>query len=308
MHLNRFDLNLLVALDALLTERNVTRAAERVFIAQPAMSRALARLRRQFDDPLLVRIGREFRLTPVAEALVEPVRDALLQVQAALGTRPVFEPARSKRVFSLMVPDFVAPLLMPSVLRTLMTESETVKVRLENWSSTGPERLVNGEIDLFVSLDTPRVLGLREFPDSLCRAELMPIRWVCAAASDHPATRKTLTRTEFGKLPQVYVWPPGDTLPVTEAISRQLGVELDLRVVTDNVLGVGFLLPGTRLVAILPEPLAKMLASFLAIRYVALPAGLLQDRRVELFWHRRSEPDPGHAWFRDLVRRSVQQT
>jgi DNA-binding transcriptional LysR family regulator len=269
------------------------------------MSRALARLRRQFDDPLLVRVGREFRLTPVAEALVEPVRDALLQVQAALGTRPAFEPARSTRVFSLMVPDFVAPLLMPSVLRNLMTESDTVQVRLENWSSTGPERLVNGDIDLFVSLDTPRVLGLRKFPDALCRAELMPIRWVCAAASDHPVTRRPLTRAEFVKLPQVYVWPPGDTLPMTEVIRRQLGVELDLRVVTDNVLGVGFLLPGTRLVAILPEPLAKMLAAFLAIRYVALPTGLLQDRRVELFWHRRSEPDPGHAWFRELVRRSA---
>src|SRR5262245_41673533 len=199
MHLNRFDLNLLIALDALLTERNVTRAAERVFIAQPAMSRALARLRRQFDDALLVRVGREFRLTPVAEALVEPVRDALLQVQAALGTRPAFEPARSTRVFSLMVPGFVAPLLMPSVLRNLMTESDTVQVRLENWSSTGPERLVNGDIDLFVSLDSPRVLGLRKFPDALCRAELMPIRWVCAAASEHPVTRKALTRPAVAK-------------------------------------------------------------------------------------------------------------
>ena len=139
MHLNRFDLNLLVALDALLTERNVTRAAERVFIAQPAMSRALARLRRQFDDPLLIRVGRELRLTPVAQALIEPVRDALLQVQAALGTRPAFDPARSQRVFSLMVPDFVAPLLMPGVLRNLMAESDSVQVRLENWSSTGPD-------------------------------------------------------------------------------------------------------------------------------------------------------------------------
>ena len=305
MHLNRFDLNLLVALDALLTERNVTRAAERVFIAQPAMSRALARLRRQFDDPLLIRVGRELRLTPVAQALIEPVRDALLQVQAALGTRPAFDPARSHRVFSLMVPDFVAPLLMPGVLRNLMAESDSVQVRLENWSSMGPERLVAGEIDLFVSLDTPRVLGLREFPDSLHRTELLPIRWVCAGASDHPAMRKPLTRAEFVKLPQVYVWPPGDTLPVAEVIRRQLGVELDLRVVTDNVLGVAFLLPGTRLVAILPEPLAKLLASFVAIRYVALPSGLLQNRRVDLFWHRRSEPDPGHAWFRELVRRSV---
>jgi DNA-binding transcriptional LysR family regulator len=305
MHLNRFDLNLLVALDALLTERNVTRAAERVFVAQPAMSRALARLRRHFDDPLLIRVGRELRLTPVAVALVDPVHDALLQVQAALGARPAFDPAQSRRVFSLMVPDFVAPLLMPGVLRNLMAETDTVQVRLENWSTTGPERLVGGEVDLFVSLDTPRVLGLREFPDSLCRAELAPIRWVCAGAADHPAMRRSLTRAEFVKLPQVYVWPPGDTLPVVEVIRRQLGVDLDLRVVTDNVLGVAFLLPGTRLVAILPEPLAKLLASFLAIRYVALPSGLLQERRIELFWHRRNEADPGHTWFRDLVRRSA---
>src|SRR5688572_14126405 len=85
MQLNRFDLNLLIALDALLHEKNVTRAAERVFVSQPAMSAALQKLRDYFDDPLLVRVGRDMELTPRGLSLVEPVREALLRIQATLG-------------------------------------------------------------------------------------------------------------------------------------------------------------------------------------------------------------------------------
>ena len=88
MHLNKFDLNLLIALDALLQEKNVTRAAERVHVSQPAMSAALQKLRDYFNDPLLVRAGRELCLTPRGLSLVEPVREALLRVQATLGRSP----------------------------------------------------------------------------------------------------------------------------------------------------------------------------------------------------------------------------
>ena len=92
MNVNHFDLNLLVALDALLTERNVTRAAEKLYV-QPALSGSLQRLRQQFQDPILVRIGRNMELTPKAAALVEPVREALRQVRAVLNTRQTFEPS-----------------------------------------------------------------------------------------------------------------------------------------------------------------------------------------------------------------------
>src|SRR5580692_6360726 len=103
MQLNRFDLNLLIALDALLHEKNVTRAAERVFVSQPAMSAALQKLREFFDDQLLVRVGRDMQLTPRGLSLVEPVREALLRIQATLGTQPTFDPATVRRTFTLIV-------------------------------------------------------------------------------------------------------------------------------------------------------------------------------------------------------------
>jgi DNA-binding transcriptional LysR family regulator len=105
MDLHLFDLNLLVALDALLTERNVTRAGNRLNLSQSAMSGALARLRHYFRDELLVPVGRQMVLTPVAEGLVGPVRDILLQIRGTLGSKPQFEPSTATRHMSLAVSD-----------------------------------------------------------------------------------------------------------------------------------------------------------------------------------------------------------
>ena len=102
MQLNRFDLNLLIALDALLHEKNVTRAAERVFLSQPAMSASLQKLRDFFQDQLLVRIGRDMELTPRARSLLQPVREALLKIQTTLGTQPTFDPATVRRTYTVI--------------------------------------------------------------------------------------------------------------------------------------------------------------------------------------------------------------
>lgn len=307
LQLHRFDLNLLLALDALLRERNVTRAAERVFVSQPAMSGALAKLRGYFDDPLLVRVGRELQLTPRALALAGPVREAILQVEAALGTRPTFDPGTARRAISMMVPDFLVPLVMPRILRQLVHAAPGIRVQLENWSQTGPARLESGDIDFFVAVDAPRVLGLAAFPESLCRAELCAIRWVCVASRDHPSVGDSLTREEFLRLPQVYVRAPGNLLPVDEAVRRQLHVELDVRVTTESVLEVPFIVAGTPLVAVLPEHLAAQLADCLGVRILELPVGLVPRRRVDIFWHKRNEPDPAHAWMREIMLQILRQ-
>lgn len=117
MELNRFDLNLLIGLDALLHEKNVTRAAERVFVSQPAMSAALQKLREFFDDPLLVRVGRDMQLTPRGLSPVGPVREALLQIQATLGTQPSFDPGTVQRTFTLIVSADALLRVMPTVFR-----------------------------------------------------------------------------------------------------------------------------------------------------------------------------------------------
>jgi LysR family nod box-dependent transcriptional activator len=301
MRLNRFDLNLLLALDALLQERNVTRAAERVFLSQPAMSSALARLREFFGDPLLVRVGRDLELTPRGRALLEPVHEMLLKAQAVLDVQPVFDPATAQRTFKMMIPDFVVPWLMPGTLRRLLQAAPGIRVELESWSASGPSRLVEGAIQLLVTLDSPRILGLASFPDSLCSAELQSMRWVCAVSADHPVIKDELTREQFLRHPHIYVRAEGDMLPVAESVRRHLRIELDVRVTTEDVLEIPFMLPGTPLIALMPEGLARQLAACLSIKTFEIPAGIVPARRVDLFWHRRDESDPGHAWMRDLI-------
>src|SRR3984885_6444441 len=116
MQFHRFDLNLLIALDTLLREKNITRAAEKVFVSQPAMSAALHRLRDYFGDPLLVRVGRDMELSPGGQSLIEPVREALLLIQATLGTQPTFTAATTQREFTLILSAGGVPGLLPPSL------------------------------------------------------------------------------------------------------------------------------------------------------------------------------------------------
>src|SRR5581483_4040519 len=160
MQLNRFDLNLLIALDALLHEKNVTRAAERVFVSQPAMSAALQKLRDYFDDPLLVRVGRDMELTPRGLSLVEPVREALLRIQATLGTQPTFDPATVKRTFTVIVTDEAAGGVVPAALRRVAREAPGVQCHIEQVSQTSLGRIEYGDADLCLCLDILRLFGL----------------------------------------------------------------------------------------------------------------------------------------------------
>ena len=301
MRLNRFDLNLLMALDALLREKNVTRASERVFLSQPAMSAALNKLREYFGDPLLVRVGRDLELTARGLALVEPVRDMLMQAQIVLGTQPAFDASIAKREFTIMAPDFVMPWLMPPLLQRLVDWAPGVRIRTEGWCAGGPAKLLYGEIDLLVALDSPTVLGLAAYPESLFSAHLRPLRWVCVASSDHPTVQGELTREQFLSLPHVYVRTPGDSQPIEQVVRKQLNVKLDIRVTTDSVMQIPFMIPGTPLIALVPEHLGRQLAACLAIKILELPAGLLPARRVDLYWHRRNGTDLAHTWIRTLI-------
>jgi DNA-binding transcriptional LysR family regulator len=246
-------------------------------------------------------------LTPRGLALLEPVRNSLLSIQAMLGTQPAFDIASARRTFSAMLPDFVAPWLTPQLMRRVTAEAAGVRLQFENWSTAGPARLVSAELDFFVALDNPRLLGLTRFPEALCSAELRRINWVCAVARDHPTVRDELTREQFLSLPHVYVRVPGEALPVHEAVQRQLRLELDVRATTNSVLEVPFMLPGTDLIAILPQSLAELLSPCLEINVFPLPKGLSLTAKVSLFWHKRNESDALHAWMREVFLDSARQ-
>lgn len=299
MQLNRFDLNLLIALDALLHEKNVTRAAERVFVSQPAMSAALQKLRDYFDDPLLVRVGRDMELTPRGLSLVEPVREALLRIQATLGTQPTFDPATVRRTFTVMVTDEALPQLLPAVLRRVTREAPGIQCQIEQVSQTSLTRLEYGDADLCLCLDLLRFFGVRAYPDTLRVIELRPVRWVCAVSRDHPSLGDELTLAQYQALPHVFARPAGQTTPVEEFVRRLLGFDLDVRATAQSLLELPFTLPGTPLAATVPERVATLASAVVPLKTFALPFDALNSHEV-LLWHKRNEPDPGHAWLRAL--------
>ncbi len=299
MQLNRFDLNLLIALDALLHEKNVTRAAERVYVSQPAMSAALQKLRDYFNDPLLVRVGREMELTPRGLSLVEPVREALLRIQATLGTQPTFDPATVRRVFTVIVTDEAAPRLVAAVLKRLAREAPGIQCHIEQISQTSLTRLEYGDADLCLCLDLPRLYGIRTFPDTFRTVELRPVRWVCALCKDHPTVGSELTLDQYRSLPHVFARPNGHTAPVEELVRRLVNLDLDVRATAQSLLELPFMLPGTPLAATIPERVAALVAPIVPLKTFALPFDALNSHEV-LLWHKRNEPDPGHGWLRAI--------
>jgi DNA-binding transcriptional LysR family regulator len=307
MQLNRFDLNLLIALDALLQEKNVTRAAERVFISQPAMSAALQKLREFFEDPLLVRVGRDMQLTPRGLSLVEPVREALLKIQTTLGTQPTFDPGTVQRTFTLIVSADALLRVMPAVFRRLSQEAPGIRCHVEHFSETTLSRLEYGDADLFLGLNSLRLFGLREFPESLRIVDLRPVRWVCVVAKDHPTVGDAITEQQYLALPHVFGWPSGHTLPLEELVRRLLSADLDVRATTQGLLEIPFMLAGTQLVATLPEDLARTLAKLAPVKLLPVPFETPDTHEV-VIWHKRNEPDPGHAWLREVLIAAAQPT
>ena len=173
VRLNGLDLNLLVALNELLNERNVSRAAQRLFLSQSATSGALARLREYFEDELLVQVGRKMVLTPLAEWLAKPVREALIHIESTIVSPPQFDPARSDRRFSLLVSDYTTAVLVQPLIERVSREAPHIGFELYSQEAGVPaDMLANGEVDLlvmpsqYVSKDHPSTDLFRE--DYVC--------------------------------------------------------------------------------------------------------------------------------------------
>jgi LysR family transcriptional regulator, nod-box dependent transcriptional activator len=300
MQLNRFDLNLLIALDALLHEKNVTRAAERVFVSQPAMSAALQKLRDYFNDPLLVRVGRDMELTPRGLSLVEPVREALLRIQITLGTQPTFDPAKVKRSFTIICSADAHLRVMPKALRRAVREAPNVQYHIEQFSETTLSRLEYGDADLYIGMNLLQVFGEKQFPDWLRVSDIRPVQWVCVAAADHPTLGDELNEEQYKTLPHLIGWPNSHSVPLEEYIRRQLGVEINVRATVQSLVEIPYLLQGTELIATLPERLVTAMNQTVPVKIFPLPMRVTETREV-LVWHKRNEPDPGHAWMRDIL-------
>ena len=301
MRLNKFDLNLLLALDALLRERSVTRAAERLYVSQPAMSAALAKLRDHFNDPLLVRVGRDLELTPRGRALREPVQQMLLNAHAVLGSQTLFDPSTEKRIFRVLCPDYVSPWVMPAILRRMEKWAPGIRIEVERPSVSGLTRLAQGDVDLLLAIDAPESLPLLTMPESICSAFVVGLRYVCLVGGTHPEVGEEITREQFLRLPHVIVRPSGQASLVEESAQDRFSVQLDVRAMTENLLELPYLVSGTSFIGVTLEPLARALRDSPRLKVMELPDGVMPTSRLDMLWHRASQSDIGHAWLRGVI-------
>lgn len=290
------DLNLLMALAALLEGHNLTRAAEKTNMSQPAMSGALARLRRHFDDELLVRDGRGYRLTPLAERLLPDVREALRQVERTLDARPEFDPATSTRTFSLIMSDYAVTVLIDPLLRRAHEVAPGVGLTI----SPMPPDLHESDRAL---LQHDLMIGPLGFTFPGESTVIFKDRWVCIADPANPRLAKgEVTLSDIAELPlalATFGQPPG-TLSAVELVLEALGVPRHIQVTTVGWLPLPFVVAGTDLLAIVPERLARRVADTAGVTVRVPPFGSAELVEAA-WWHPTRSGDPALRWLRSVV-------
>ena len=293
MNLSQFDLNLLVSLDALLIERNVTRAGQRVGLSQPAMSGTLSRLRDLFKDELLVRVGRQLELTPLAQELAPQLRTQLQGVEDLLNARRSFIPATEVRTFSIAASDYVVFLLLQPLVARMADQAPGIKLQFVRLDSASVDRLGEDAIDFVVM---PSYLQTH-FPST----ELFSDRWVCVVWSGNPRVGKTLTEAQYLGLPHLAFSMPNENAgSAADVHLSHLGVHRRIAAWTESFILSPFLVRGTEMVTLMHERVAKALETAADARIITPPYDLPELKEV-LLWNPRRTSDPPHLWMREQV-------
>ncbi len=298
MNLHRLDLNLLVALDALLTERSITRAADRLHLSPSATSGALARLREFFDDELLTRIGRRMVTTPLGESLQVAVRDCLLNVQATVEIKPQFDPATSKRNFRLMMSDYVSTVVMPQVLQRLTHEAPGITVELLGNDEEPWEALSQGEIDFLV---LPKNFVRADHPSQTFFED----EYVCVCWSGNTAVGDEISLEQCLSMGHVVTRLGSQRPPTIDAwFFQRFGHERRVDVIATTFGSVPHMLVGTHRLAIMHRRLASVYREMMPLKILPVPVEM--PRLVELLqWHKYRDRDPARVWMTQVLTSSV---
>jgi DNA-binding transcriptional LysR family regulator len=292
--LRRYDLNLLLSLHALLHTRNVTVAGDWLGVTQPAMSSDLRRLRQLFADELLVRVGRDYQLTALADSLLEPLSRVVADIERTLNWRPCFDPRLDTRVFSVALSDHVLAVLLRPLANRLVQEAPTITIHTRGLASLGTDAVgatLRGEVDLSI--------GDFRQPEDARTEVLYCDRWMCAVSADHPDVGERITLEQFTSLPHLE-WRL--RTPVVrshaEGLYESLGIRRQVALTTESFALLPHLLRGTRLVALVHERVARQ---FSGLKLLEPPVAIPEVSEA-MYWRAALERDPAHAWLREQVR------
>ena len=299
MNLASLDLNLLVALDALVSEAHVGRAAQRIGLSQPATSHALARLRQIMGDPLLVRVGARMELTPRAQGLRAQLTHALEQVRGVFSSTD-FDPALSTRRFLLAMPDLVVDTLMPLLLKQLEDEAPCIRLDVTPWRNpTMMTDEIAGTIDVAICCLVEPLPGFH-------RQRLYADTDVLAVRSGHPVGNKLNRLEVFCNARHVAVIGLRQPEDYIDVWLRGLGIERRIGLAVPTYLQALRMASLTDLVAFVPSRLVKALRDPFSLRLVHPPLNPETDEQF-LFYPSRAEVDPASVWIRNLILRVARE-
>ena len=291
--LNPLDARLLSVFDEIYKTRSVSRTAEALGLGQPAVSIALGKLREQFGDPLFVRTGAGMKPTPLCEALVAPVREALEALDRVLGQRLDFDPTRSTRCFRLSMTDISQLVLLPGLWARLHQVAPGVQIEVLPLSGQTAGQLEAGEADLAIGFMPQLDAGF--YQQALFRQD-----YVCMVSNGHPRIGESLTRAQFEAEEHATVSTSGTGHLIVERELVRQGINRRVVLQIPNFVAVAFVIEQTDLIITIPRRLGEVLAGRGSFRCLPVPVPL-PEYTVKQHWHERFHRDPGNRWLRGVI-------
>jgi DNA-binding transcriptional LysR family regulator len=295
MNLTEIDLNLLVVFDALMTERQVTRAGERIGLSQPATSNALARLRNLTGDELFIRTSAGLQPTPHAIALARQIQPALKQIQTALSLERDFAPMTSDRIFTIGMSDYVEFVLLPRLLSTLQIRAPHVKIQVRSGDRQHLIALLDsGEVDLICGL----------FPEKIAWHEelfLFQEKYVCVCCCNHPLIRDRLTLDDYLSVSHLLVSIQEDMVGRVDKLLAEQELKRHIAISIPHFLVAPFILAHTNLVATLAERVARKFAPTQNLKIFPCPLPI-EGFSVSMRWHRSTHNHNAYVWLRGIIK------
>jgi DNA-binding transcriptional LysR family regulator len=294
MELHELDLNLLVVFNHLLVERNVSRAAERLGISQPAVSNSLAKLRKLFGDELFLRTPKGMEPTPFADQLAESVGYALGMIHSGVNQRTSFDPASARQAFTIGMTDIGEIYFLPPLLERLRREAPGVTLStVRNTAVNLRDELEAGKVDLAIGL-------LPQLKAGFFQRRLFTQPYVCLMRRGHRLARRKMNLAEFSAAEHLVVISAGTGHGKVDEVLQRSGVQRQVRLTVPHYVGVGHILQGSDLIATVPERLADRLTEPFGLAKTPHPAKL-PDVAINVFWHAKFHRAPANRWLRGVV-------
>lgn len=290
-HVATLDLNLLVVLDAVLAEGNATKAAKRLGMTQSGVSHALTRLRDRLGDPLVVRGAGGLVPTPRAEALREPVRRALADLDRAVAP-PTFDPRLQRGEVVLAMPDYGGMLLLPGLVQRVAAEAPDLDLVTVH-AIDGLAALADGRVDLFMGSS-----GLEG--DGIYSQAVWQDGFVCLLRRGHPALEQPWDLDTYCAQRHVLIAPRGTASSVVDGLLERVGRGRRVAVRVAHFLVAAHVVAGSDAIVTLPRQVAVPLARDLGLE-IRLPPLDVPEFSIVQYWHERKHADPAHRWLRRLV-------